>query len=101
MVPADEVDARLLHQRPDVGGSQMRDGVVVGGRKVRDHAARMAGDDHAAAAGRRRGGDVVFGADAGGGAGGAEGRGGGVGADAADVEGAVGGEHVLRVREWG
>ena len=97
MVAADEVDARGADQRPDGGGAEVRDVVVVGCRQVRAHAAVVARDDDAAAAGRVRSRDVVFGADAGGGAGGAERRGGGVGADGADEERAVGGEHVLRL----
>ena len=55
----------------------------------------MSRDDHAAGSGRVCGGHEVFGAEACGGAGGAEGRGIGVGADAADVNDGVGGQDVL------
>lgn len=87
----------------------MRELVVGRGCQVRDHAAVVARDDDAATAGRVGGRDVVFGADAGGGAGGAEGVGVGVGADGAEVERAGWGEHVLVVGggvslvgwEWG
>lgn len=58
----------------------------------------MAGDDDPAAAGRLVGRDEIFGADAGFFVLGAQGRGVFVGADAADVEGGVRGEDVLRVR---
>lgn len=68
---------------------------------MRHHAAGVARYDDAAPAGRVGGGGVVFGAYAGGGAGGAEGGGVGVGADGADVEGAVWGEHVLVEGELG
>ena len=95
MEPADVVDAGFLHERPDAWGREVRELVLVCGGEVRAHAAVVAGDDHAAAAcgvGRR---DEVFCVEAGGGAGGEELRGGGVGADAADVEDGGGGEDVL------
>lgn len=95
MVAADEVDLGGADERPDGRRLQVRESVVVGGRQVRHHAAVVARDDDAAPAGRVGGRDVVFGADAGGGAGGAERRGVGVRADGADVQGAVRGEQVL------
>lgn len=58
---------------------------------MRAHGTVMACDDNAAAAGRLVGRDKVFGADAGFFVLGAQGRGVLVGADAADVEGRVGG----------
>ena len=76
----------------------MREHVVVCGCEVRAHAAVVGCDDHAAAAGRVGGRRVVFGADAGGGAGAAQRFGVFVLADRADEDGAVGGEHVLRGR---
>ncbi len=91
MVPADEVDLGLLREFPDLGRLQMRDLVLVGGGQVRAHGTVVAGDDDAAAAGGVVGGDEVFGADAGVFVLGAQGRGVLVGADAADVEGGVGG----------
>ena len=63
---------------------------------MRAHGAVVAGDDDAAAAGGGGGRDEVFGADAGFFVFGAEGCGVFVGADAADVEGGVWGEDVLR-----
>ena len=65
---------------------------------MRAHGAVVAGDDDAAAAGRVGGRHEVFGADAGFFVPGAQGRGVFVRADAADVEGGVGGEDVLVVR---
>ncbi len=91
VVPADEVDLGLLREFPDLGRLQMRDLVLVGGGQVRAHGTVVAGDDDAAAAGGVVGGDEVFGADAGVFVLGAQGRGVLVGADAADVEGGVGG----------
>ena len=60
----------------------------------------MACDDDPAAAGRLIGRDEVLGADAGFFILGAQGRGILVGADAADVEGGVGGKDVLRGWMW-
>ena len=65
---------------------------------MRAHGTVVAGDDDAAAAGGLVGRDEVFGADAGFFVLGAQRRGVLVGADAADVEGRVRGEDVLRVR---
>ena len=71
MVAADEIDRGLLYERPDFGGLQMLNFVLVGGSKVRAHAAVMASDDDAAAAGGLGRLHAIFDSEAGGGAGGA------------------------------
>lgn len=65
MVPADVVDARLLHGGPDVRRLKVLELVLVGGGQVRAHAAVVAGDDDAAAARRLAVVDAVLGAQAG------------------------------------
>ncbi len=95
MVAADVVDLGSFDEFPDLGLFQVADLVLVGGVEGGDHAAVVAGDDDAAAAGGVGGVDKVFGAQAGGGAGVAEGLGVFVLADAADVEDGFGGEDVL------
>ena len=95
MVAADEVHFGLLDEVPDLRAGEVLEFVVVGCGQVRAHAAVVAGDDDAAAAGGVAGRGEVFGTHAGGGAGLAEGFGVFVGADGADEEGALGGEHVL------
>ena len=97
MIAADVVDLGLLHEFPDLGGLEMGELVLVRGVESRDHGAVVAGDDDAAAAGGVGGVDEVFGAEAGGGAGRAEGFGVFVFADAADEEDGGGGEDVLGV----
>lgn len=91
VVSADVVDLGLLHEFPDLGGLEMRDLVLVRGSQVRAHGTVMARDDDPAAAGGLVGGDEIFGADAGFFVFGAQGRGVLVVADAADVEGGIGG----------
>ncbi len=95
MIPADVIDLGLFDELPDLRALQMAELVLIGGLEGRDHAAVVAGDDDAAAAGWVRAVDEVFGAEAGGGAGVAEGLGVFVLADAPDVEDGVGGEDVL------
>lgn len=101
MVATDEVDRGLLNECPDVGRLEMLDFVFVGGSQVRAHAAVVAGDDHATAAGGGFGVHAVFHAKAGGLAGGAEDGGIFVGTDTADIEDAVGLENVLLQRNKG
>ena len=86
MVPTDVVDLSLLDKRPDLGGLQVRDFVVVGGGEMGAHGAGLARYDDAAAASGGGGRGQVFGAEAGLGAGVTEEGGVVVGADGADVE---------------
>lgn len=95
VVAADVVHRRAAHERPDVRRLQMLELVFVGGGQVRAHAAVVAGDNDAAAAGRRVRVHAVFHPQPGRLARGPEDRRIFVGTDTADVEYALGREDVL------
>jgi hypothetical protein len=95
VVPADVVSLSVLDERPDVGTLQVLEVVVVGSAQLSAHAAVVAGDDNAATAGSDLGVDAVLNAQASLLAGLAENGGILVVTSTADVDDAVGGEHVL------
>lgn len=65
MVTANVVDLGLLDERPNLGLLKMVKLVFIGGSKVGDHAAVVAGDDNTAFSSRLSLINTVFGVDAG------------------------------------
>lgn len=65
VVTTDVVELSLLDERPDVGGLQVLNLVLVGGSEVSAHAAVVASDDNTALAGRGVLIDAVLGVDTG------------------------------------
>lgn len=95
METADIVQVGVLDELPDVVTLQVVQAVVVGGAEVGDQAAVVAGDDGAAAAGGDVGLDAVLDAEAGGLDGVVEDGRVLVVTGTAEVDDAVGGQHVL------
>lgn len=95
MVTANVVELGVLNQRPDIRALQVLEVIVVGSAQLGAHAAVVARDDDAAAAGGHLGVDAVLDAEAGLLAGLAEDGGVLVVAGAAEVDDAVRRQHVL------